>query len=268
MNIDQEKLDIELEKKQNSMLETKQGFFAPTEGVNGDTGICIHNGMRYFAVKVQDRWEFVKLGLIDDSSVNIDNSIKNVMKKFFRSFLVNNALELNTIINNIAPRTFTIPFSYVTYTNSSSSVTYPSGFILPGGISDSTLISDILNERLDSATVGNVYIPTSFKCRLKTVRAIAYFSPNSGTDTSSARIAFASDIFNAALTSSTSPSISSTAPTNVSSNEYYASWVINPSASDFEIPENSQIALTITITNPSTNKFNTIGGNLFFEEVL
>jgi len=268
MNIDQDKLDIELEKKQNTMLETKQGFFAPTEGDNGDTGICIHNGIRYFAVKVQDKWEFAQLGLKDESSINIDNSIKKVMKKFFRLFLTNNSSTINTIINNTAPRTFSIPFSMVTYTNGVGTVIYPSGFILPGGISDSTLISDILNERMGSASVGNVYIPTSFKCRLKAIRAIAYFTLNSGTDTNDARIAFASDIYNAALSGSTTPSISATAPSHVSSNHYYASWIISPSASDFEIAENAQIALTISVTNPSTCKFNTIGGNLFFEEVL
>ena len=268
MSVNQDTLNIELEKKQNTMLETKQGFFAPTEGDNGDTGICIHNGIRYFAVKVQDKWEFAQLGLKDESSTNIDNSIKSIMKKFFRSFLNNNSVTLNRIINNTAPRTFSIPFSIVTYTNSSSAVVYPSGFILPGGISNSTLISDVLNERLDSATVGNVYIPTTFKCRLKTIRAIAYFTLNSGTDTNDARIAFASDIYNAALSGSTTPSISATAPSYVSSSHYYASWIISPSASDFEIAENSQIALTISVTNPSTCKFNTIGGNLFFEEVL
>lgn len=93
MNIDQEKLDIELEKKQNSMLETKQGFFAPTEGVNGDTGICIHNGMRYFAVKVSNEWQFIpmqnaiKLNQEDTPQSKIDFKINNIVKGNFGAYL-------------------------------------------------------------------------------------------------------------------------------------------------------------------------------------
>ena len=38
MAIDQDKLDIGLDQKQNSMLDIKQGFFSPSEGEVGDTG--------------------------------------------------------------------------------------------------------------------------------------------------------------------------------------------------------------------------------------
>ena len=39
MAIDRDKLDIALEKKQNSMLDIKQGFYSPSEGEDGDTGL-------------------------------------------------------------------------------------------------------------------------------------------------------------------------------------------------------------------------------------
>ena len=187
---------------------------------------------------------------------------------------INTSIERNssslkeTITNEAAPRIINVPFSFQTYTNSSSAIVYPSGFIIPGGITDSVLLSAILNGRLSSGTVSNVYTPMSFKCKLKTIRAVAYFQPYANDDSDDARIAFASDIQNANFTrTSPNPTIGATAPTYVGSNHAYASWVISPPGSTWTISKNGHIALTISVTNPSANLFRNIGGNLFFEEV-
>ena len=120
---------------------------------------------------------------------------------------------------------------------------------------------------MNSGTVAQVYIPTSFKCRLKTIRAVANFHPTANNDSDDARIAFASDIQNANFASSSTPAIGATAPTYVSSGHTLASWIIKPPGSTWTLSINSHIAIAITVTNPSGNKFRSIGGNLFFEEV-
>ena len=192
---------------------------------------------------------------------------KKLEKSINTSIEINSSSLKETITNEAAPRIINVPFSFQTYTNSSSAIVYPSGFIIPGGITDSVLLGDIINRRLGSGTVSNVYTPMSFKCKLKTIRAVAYFQPYANDDSDDARIAFASDIQNANFTSGSTPSIGATAPTYVSSNHNYASWVFSPPGSTWTISKNGHIALTIAVTNPSANLFRNIGGNLFFEEV-
>ena len=192
---------------------------------------------------------------------------KKLEKSINTSIEINSSSLKETITNEAAPRIINVPFSFQTYTNSSSAIVYPSGFIIPGGITDSVLLGDIINRRLGSGTVSNVYTPMSFKCKLKTIRAVAYFHPYANDDSDDARIAFASDIQNANFTSGSTPSIGATAPTYVSSNHNYASWVFSPPGSTWTISKNGHIALTIAVTNPSANLFRNIGGNLFFEEV-
>tara|TARA_R110002020_G_scaffold1935_1_gene8854 strand:- start:6015 stop:6794 length:780 start_codon:yes stop_codon:yes gene_type:complete len=119
MNISQDKLDIELEKKQNTMLETKQGFFAPTEGDNGDTGICIHNGTRYFAVKVNNEWQFIsmqnaiKLNQEDSPQSKIDFNINNIVKGNFGSYLAQFRAEILALLNGATQiRTWCVHHSF------------------------------------------------------------------------------------------------------------------------------------------------------------
>ena len=192
---------------------------------------------------------------------------KKLEKSINTSIEINSSSLKETITNEAAPRIINVPFSFQTYTNSSSAIVYPSGFIIPGGITDSVLLGAIINRQLGSGTVSNVYTPMSFKCKLKTIRAVAYFQPYTNNDSDDARIAFASDIQNANFTSGSTPSIGATAPTYVSSNHNYASWVFSPPGSTWTISKNGHIALTISVTNPSANLFRNIGGNLFFEEV-
>ena len=192
---------------------------------------------------------------------------KKLEKSINTSIKVNSLLLKETITNEVAPRVFVISFSYQTFTSDAPAVVYPSGFIIPGGVSDTELLTAILNDHMNSGTVAQVYIPTSFKCRLKTIRAVANFHPTANNDSDDARIAFASDIQNANFISGSTPSIGATAPTYVSSNHNYASWVFSPPGSTWTISKNGHIALTIAVTNPSANLFRNIGGNLFFEEV-
>ena len=192
---------------------------------------------------------------------------KKLEKSINTSIKVNSLLLKETITNEVAPRVFVISFSYQTFTSDAPAVVYPSGFIIPGGVSDTELLTAILNDHMNSGTVAQVYIPTSFKCRLKTIRAVANFHPTANNDSDDARIAFASDIQNANFASSSTPAIGATAPTYVNASHSMASWIINPPGSTWTLSKNSHILLTITVTNPSGNKFRGIGGNLFFEEV-
>ena len=192
---------------------------------------------------------------------------KKLEKSINTSIEINSSSLKETITNEAAPRIIVMSFYFQTFTNSSPSVVYPSGFIIPGGISDSTLVQAIINDRMNSGTVSNVFIPMSFKCRLKTIRAVAAFHPIGTEDSDDARIAFQSEIQNANFASSSTPAIGATAPTYVNASHSMASWIINPPGSTWTLSKNSHILLTITVTNPSGNKFRGIGGNLFFEEV-
>ena len=95
MAIDQDKLDIALEKKQNSMLDIKQGFYSPSEGEDGDTGGCIHNGVFYYAIKVNNQWQFISMqdaGKLDSAQskrkFDIDNVIKDNIAKYLAPYLL------------------------------------------------------------------------------------------------------------------------------------------------------------------------------------
>ena len=112
MAIDQDKLDIGLDQKQNSMLDIKQGFFSPSEGEDGDTGLCVNNGIRYWGVKSQNKWHFTDLrDSLDDLSVN--NLITNFLDKNFKRYL-------DRYFKSIVPRTFALPFSLTAFEDGSS----------------------------------------------------------------------------------------------------------------------------------------------------
>lgn len=56
-----EDVDVELDNKQDIMLNEKQEFFTSNEGVDGDTGICHNNGKAYMSVKIKGNWHFSEL---------------------------------------------------------------------------------------------------------------------------------------------------------------------------------------------------------------
>ena len=57
-NID---VNVELDKKQNVMLDVKDGFFTSSEGTNGDMGVCQNNGKSYMSFKFKENWYFSEL---------------------------------------------------------------------------------------------------------------------------------------------------------------------------------------------------------------
>jgi|TARA_R110002020_G_scaffold288373_2_gene503836 hypothetical protein len=59
--INEDVLFTELDKKQDVMLNTKQGFFTDAEGSPGDMGLCQQNGKVYISIKLNDHWYFSEL---------------------------------------------------------------------------------------------------------------------------------------------------------------------------------------------------------------
>jgi len=98
MSIDQDKLDIALEKKQNSMLDIKQGFYSPSEGEDGDTGGCIHNGVFYYAIKANNQWQFISMqdaGKLETAQNKRKFDIENVVKDNIAKYLAPYLLQIN-----------------------------------------------------------------------------------------------------------------------------------------------------------------------------
>lgn len=46
------------DKKQDRIFSLKQGLFGKDEGQDNDIGLCVHKGIFYIAVKIQDEWHF------------------------------------------------------------------------------------------------------------------------------------------------------------------------------------------------------------------
>lgn len=98
MAIDRDKLDIALEKKQNSMLDIKQGFYSPSEGEDGDTGGCIHNGVFYYAIKANNQWQFISMqdaGKLETAQNKRKFDIENVVKDNIAKYLAPYLLQIN-----------------------------------------------------------------------------------------------------------------------------------------------------------------------------
>lgn len=59
--VNEEQLFTELDKKQDVMLNEKQGFFTNNEGEDGDMGVCMVNGKAYISTKIKGNWHFSEL---------------------------------------------------------------------------------------------------------------------------------------------------------------------------------------------------------------
>ena len=59
--VNEEQLFTELDKKQDVMLNEKQGFFINSEGEDGDMGVCMGNGKAYISTKIKGNWHFSEL---------------------------------------------------------------------------------------------------------------------------------------------------------------------------------------------------------------
>ena len=181
MSIDQDKLDIALEKKQNSMLDIKQGFYAPSEGEDGDTGLCENNGVHYFGIKSRDKWHFTALkkdlGLSDGEI--IDQSINTTMKTQFESYLNNFSTTIRNIINFRSPRQYHIPWYTRAWRtadglyNKHMSNTIAVGFRTQSDYLD-TWLDEIEDIELQSGTM--FCFPVPFKCRVRRIRGYANVS--------------------------------------------------------------------------------------------
>jgi len=271
MSIDQDKLDIALEKKQNSMLDIKQGFYSPSEGEDGDTGLCVNNGKRYFGVKIQDQWEFAELGLTPPSLVSMDTPVKIAMRKFFSTFLYDNSL----IIANIVPARFSVPFITFVYTDNGGTRRIPSGEYISSAPQThnvdvsgiwSTLAKDTWTE-LDGylGTGGTIakYIIPPYACRLKKIIFRGSFDVSGGNDTDDTTVAMSFISKNATNTTDANTSQSATTPDNVVTGGHEALWVFSFSTG-WTIPVDGYAAFNYTVAEPTNSKLRMMQGIAVF----
>jgi hypothetical protein len=178
MAIDQDKLDIGLEQKQNAMLDIKQGLYSPSEGEDGDTGVCINNGTHYWGVKAQNKWHFTALkkdlGLRD--SEIIDQSINHTLKNKFESYLNNFSTTIRNIINFRSPRQYHIPWYTRAWRTSDGLYNkHMSNEIAVGFRTQWDYLDVDLWEIEDLQTLpGTMFgFPVPFKCTVSKIRAYA-----------------------------------------------------------------------------------------------
>ena len=218
MAIDRDKLDIALEKKQNSMLDIKQGFYSPSEGEDGDTGLCENNGVHYFGIKSRDKWHFTALkkdlGLSDGEI--IDQSINNTMKTQFESYLNNFSTTIRNIINFKSPRQYHIPWYTRAWRTADGSYNkHMSDNITVGFRTQSDYLDTWLYEIEDLQTLpGTMFcFPVPFKCRVRRMRGYA----NSTASAANTKIAITVTAYSPSDTSGTSAGTGLTAATSMSS---------------------------------------------------
>jgi hypothetical protein len=218
MSIDQDKLDIALEKKQNSMLDIKQGFYAPSEGEDGDTGLCENNGVHYFGIKSRDKWHFTALkkdlGLSDGEI--IDQSINTTMKTQFESYLNNFSTTIRNIINFRSPRQYHIPWYTRAWRTADGLYNkHMSNTIAVGFRTQSDYLDTWLDEIEDIQTLpGTMFcFPVPFKCRVRRMRGYA----NSTASAANTKINIKVSAFSPSDTSGTSAETGLTAATSMSS---------------------------------------------------
>lgn len=218
MAIDQDKLDIGLDQKQNSMLDIKQGFYAPSEGEDGDTGLCENNGVHYFGIKSRDKWHFTALkkdlGLSDGEI--IDQSINNTMKTQFESYLNNFSTTIRNIINFKSPRQYHIPwYTRAWRTEDGLYNKHMSNTITVGFRTQADYLDTWLDEIEDIHTLpGTMFcFPVPFKCRVRRMRGYA----NSTASAANTKIAITVTAYSPSDTSGTSAGTGLTAATSMSS---------------------------------------------------
>tara|TARA_R110002074_G_scaffold37334_1_gene101370 strand:- start:1413 stop:2240 length:828 start_codon:yes stop_codon:yes gene_type:complete len=218
MAIDQDKLDIGLDQKQNSMLDIKQGFYAPSEGEDGDTGLCENNGVHYFGIKSRDKWHFTALkkdlGLSDGEI--IDQSINNTMKTQFESYLNNFSTTIRNIINFKSPRQYHIPwYTRAWRTEDGLYNKHMSNTITVGFRTQADYLDTWLDEIEDIHTQpGTMFcFPVPFKCRVRRMRGYA----NSTASAANTKIAITVTAYSPSDTSGTSAGTGLTAATSMSS---------------------------------------------------
>ena len=266
MSIDQDKLDIALENKQNSMLDIKQGFYSPSEGDDGDTGLCENNGVHYFGIKSRDKWHFTALkkdlGLSDGDI--IDQSINHTFRNKFESYLNTFSTTIKNIVNQKVPRLFTFPFYLHAYMVGSV-LKPPVGVVLPG-ISDMSFIQDLTDGDATLGVTKVLHNLVPFRCVAKRIRCSSNHD-GLATDMNTARLQFVLEGFEPNGGSSLGAmSTNIIAPTTTNGVTNYWDFI---DFTNIPIPiDASWTLMPNRATEPTVNKFESISGILTFEEVL
>ena len=277
MSIDQDKLDIGLEQKQNAMLDIKQGFYSPSEGEDGDTGVCINNGTHYWGVKAQNKWHFTELkknsGLKDDAIIS--QSVNATVRNTFGFYLNKFSTTIKQIINQQTPRQFIIPFETFVFVNNAGTRQVPGVEFIKGQQTFNAEYNGIWTTLAQSsytplnaiASLSGINIPVPYKCKLKRYSAVGNFDVSAGNDTSSIEVGLTYGGLDEDLVSIAGGQNLNNTPDKTTTSGQVARWAINITNSPtFEV--DSSAYCYYGITEASTSLTSDISGIIIFEEVL
>ncbi|MBT7929108.1 hypothetical protein HN682_04240 [Candidatus Peregrinibacteria bacterium] len=274
--VTQDRLLTEINKKQDTMLDLKQGFYSPGEGENGDTGICSNAGAYFFGIKIRDRWNYTDLSSsnpLDVEAVAANHITENITKYLTdNSTTINQVIDDTTIINIIntsKPRTFSFPFASTTFDYVGSGTTKYAGqatLLMPGGMDIDRVYALFNNDVTNGQSIASVN-PVPFKCRLKQLKLSSEFSGSGSDDMDDARFNIGVAYTDQNQENPININTGNLSPSYAIPWGYKRVWDYTYTSTDSISSDGFWYAST-TITNPTNYKFKSINGLLIFEEVL